>query len=400
MRSNTTIALLTRLWRDYMRQYWRLYLVAVFCMIIVGGMTAAMVRLVEPTLDIAFINKDQRLIITMALAFFLCAVIRGIANFGQSVLLYQIGFKIIESIQNQMFQTLQSADLQFFLRQGTSSQISRFTNDVTQLRLGLAKIFLSFGRDCSVLIFMCWTMISLNREMAFVVLALLPVTVVPIIWIGKQIRRLSRKTQNELSTMTSMLDDALKSIRQTIIYNRQDIEKARARTIFANVFDLSYRAARYSALNYPIMDLIGGAIMGGIILWGGMLILDGELSVGQFMAFFVAIISAYQPLRSLSKLNASLQEGLAATDRVFQLLDAKDLQTSEQEERQLVPTKHGDMAFENVGFSYKDDPQMIVKGISLQFPTKSITAIIGPSGSGKSTIMNLIAKLYEPTPTR
>ena len=388
-----TRLLVARLWRDYMRHYVGRIAIAVVCMTIVGAASGGVVYLVEKTLDDALIQGSETMIWFVAVGFFVVALVRGVANFAQTTLMHSVGLRIIERMQSQMFRALQRADIQYLHDEGTARQLSRFSNDVHFLRDAISKVFTSAGRDSIVVIVLVGQMFYLNWQMAIVAFVFFPLSVMPIIRIGRRLRRVSANTQTEFGQMTSVLDDSLKGARQVRAYRMQAYEQARADSAFAAMYKLIFKAAVVRSLTYPIMDGLSGGALAAILVWGGYQILEGAMTVGQFMAFFMAVITAYQPMRSIANLNAALQEGLAAAQRIFSVIDHEPTIQDKPDAKGLRP-HDGRVALKQVEFAYSSG-EPVLRGVDIEIPAGETVALVGPSGAGKSTVLNLIPRFYD-----
>ena len=388
-----TRLLVRRLWHDYMRHYLVRIALAVVCMVIVGASSGGIIYLVEVTLDEALIAGEERMIWYVALGFLGVAVLRGVANFAQTTLMHSLGLRIIERMQSQMFSALQHADIQHLHEEGTARQLSRFSNDVHFLRDAISKVFTSAGRDTIVVIVLVGQMFYLNWQMALVAFVFFPISVLPIIRIGRRLRRVSANTQTEFGQMTSVLDDSLKGARQVRAYRMQDYEQKRAQSTFEQMYHLIFKAAIVRSLTYPIMDSLSGGTLAAILIWGGYEILDGTMTVGKFMAFFMAVITAYQPMRSIANLNASLQEGLAAAQRIFAVIDYQPRIQDRPDAETLVPKK-GHIALKGVHFAYNNS-EPVLRDVTMDIPAGETVALVGPSGAGKTTVLNLIPRFYD-----
>lgn len=391
----TSRRLIGRLWRDYVSHFIPRIVAAVICMALVGGASGGMIFLVEKTLDDALISGNEDMIWFVAGGFLIIALTRGSANFAQATLMQSVGLNTIRMMQGQMFAALQRAEIQFLQDQGTARQLSRFSNDVHYLRVAVTKVFTTAGRDIMVAGVLIGQMFYINWQMAVVAFVFFPLSVYPIVKIGRRLRRVSTNTQQEFGQMTSVLDDSLKGARQVRAYRMHAYEQERADAAFSRMYRLMLKASIVRSLTYPLMDTLAGLALAGILIWGGYQILDGVMTVGQFMAFFIAVISAYQPMRSLANMNASLQEGLAAAQRVFGIIDHKPLIADKPG---AVPLKAGlgAVTLRAVSFAYGEtDP--VLHGVDMEIPAGKTVALVGPSGAGKTTVLNLIPRFYDVT---
>lgn len=389
---NTKI-LIKRLWNDYLADHKYRLTWAVFAMIVVAASTAGQARLIQPALDFAVQGSAKDYIWLIGLAFFGISLLKGIFNYIQMTVMMRIGYGCIETIQNQMFRKLMASDTAYLDHIGTGKQMSRFTSDVHMLRDTTTKVFVGFGKQLFTLIFLLSLCISLNPMMTLVTFITVPALIVPITKIGMRIRRMTRDSQEEMAQMNSVVDDALKGIQQVKSYNRQDYEIDRAGHSFQVLRELSNKIIRRQALFFPILEIFMGITLAGLVTWGGYMVYKETTTIGSFMAFFVAVIGAYQPIRALANLNTALQQGLAATQRIFELLESEPTIVDAPHAKQLS-LKQGTMAFDNVHFYYNQDTP-VVQGVSFAIPAQKTVALVGESGSGKSTVLSLISRFYD-----
>ncbi len=388
-----TQVLVRRLMKDYLRHHMGRISLAVLCMLVVAASTGAQARLIEPALNELLVNGNRVLLWVLPLTFLALSVTKGCANYVQTVMMQHVGLRLIVSLQDDMFARVIGADLAFLQRDATGKLISRFTNDVQFLRDAIVKTFTGIARDAVVVVALAGVMVYLNWRMALVALVVFPFSVIPIVYIGRRLRRVSASTQQTIGAVTGYLDDVLKGVRIVKAYGMEDYERERAHRQFESVFRFFLKAGRTRARSYPILESLGGLAIAGILLWGGYQVMHGETNVGQFMAFFAAVIMAYQPVRSLANLNSSLQLGLAAAQRIFEMIDYRASVVDRPGARPLE-VRRGEVALEAVTFSYDSGPPALHE-VSIVAPAGSTIALVGPSGAGKSTILNLIPRFYD-----
>lgn len=385
--------LIRRLARDYLRHHVKKIAVAILCMIVVGLATGTQAKLIEPALDRVFTQGDTTLLWVLPLVFLGVSVIKGFASFGQAVLMQKTGLRLCVMMQTEMFDRLIDADLKYIHSDATGKLISRFGNDINFTRDATVKTFTGFGRDMFTILVLAGVMIQTHWKMALVALVIFPISIFPIMYIGRRIRRLSRRTQVSLGDFTSFLDEVFKGFRQVKAYGMEDHERDRAKDVFESVYNLHYREGRTRSRSYPIMESLGGVVIALILAWGGYQIIHGDTTIGQFMTFFIAMGAAYNPLRSLANLNSSLQHGLAAAERVFTVLDYRPTIDDAPDSKPLVVTD-GHVALKGVHFSY-DAEKIALHDVSIDAPPGKTIALVGPSGAGKSTILNLVLRFFD-----
>jgi len=385
--------LIRRLARDYLRHHAKKIGFAILCMIVVGLATGTQAKLIEPALDRVFTQGDTTLLWVLPLVFLGVSVIKGFASFGQAVLMQKTGLRLCVMMQTEMFDRLIDADLKYIHSDSTGKLISRFNNDINFTRDATVKTFTGFGRDLFTILVLVGVMIQTHWKMALVALVIFPISIFPIMYIGRRIRRLSRRTQVSLGDFTSFLDEVFKGFRQVKAYGMEDHERDRAKDVFESVYNLHYREGRTRSRSYPIMESLGGVVIALILAWGGYQIIHGDTTIGQFMTFFIAMGAAYNPLRSLANLNSSLQHGLAAAERVFTVLDYRPAIDDAPDAKPLVVT-NGHVALKGVHFSY-DAEKVALHDVSIDAPPGKTIALVGPSGAGKSTILNLVLRFFD-----
>jgi subfamily B ATP-binding cassette protein MsbA len=382
---SSTRSLIKRLWTHYLRAHLGKISLSVLCMFVVAAAAGVQARLIEPALDQVLVSGDEKLLWILPIAFF--------GGLGQTVLMHKVGLRVIATLQSQMFSRIVTADIAFIHDDATGKFISRFTNDVNFLREAVIKVVTGFGRDLMLVIVLVGVMFYTDAWLAFMTFVVFPVSIAPIAMIGRRLRRVSSDTQSELGVMTAALDDIFKGMRQVKAYGAEPLEQNRADQLFERIYKLIYKAARVRSLSYPIMESLSGFAVAAVLCYGGYQVLNGETTVGRLMAFLTALVMAYQPLRSLSNLNASLQEGLASAERIFELIDYQRGIVDAPNAKPLRVTD-GHVRLENVHFSYNDALPALC-GISIDAPKGHKIALVGPSGAGKSTILNLLLRFYD-----
>ena len=390
---STTHALTRRLVRDHVRPHWQRLAGAMICMSLVAGATAANAWLMQPALDDVFLNNDRLMLVLIPIAVLAIALIKGGASYGQAVLMNYVGQRIIADIQTGMFGHLMRADLSFFHATSTGRLISRFTNDVQLLRNAVSTALTGIIKDFLTVIFLIGVMVYQDWLLAIVALVLVPMAFMPIVSIGRRMRRVSTNTQIEMGQLTTLLDETFQGARHIKAYGMEDYETSRAGKSVEAIFRLLQKAVRVRALSHPIMETLSGAAIAVVIFYGGSQVIAGTTTPGTFFSFIAALLMAYQPLKSLANLNANLQEGLAAAERVFQLLDIEP-EIRDRPNASALGVTAGRIQFDNVEFAYTPDKPAL-GGVTLEVPGGKTVALVGPSGAGKSTILNLIPRFYD-----
>lgn len=382
-----------RIWRDYVRHHKVAILLAIVCMVIVAASAGGQARLIEPALDKVLVTGDERLVWIIPLAFLAISIIKGFGSYGQTVLMNRVGLRVVTTLQSEMFDRIVRADLAYLHGDATGKLISRFTNDVNFLREAVIKTVTGSVRDLLTVVVLVGVMFYTHWVLATMAFIVFPVSVFPVIYLGRRLRRVSAETQAELGVLTALLDDVFKGVRQVKAYGMENHEQRRADGVFESIFRFILKAARVRARSYPIMETLGGLAIAGVLFYGGYQVLHGETTVGKLIAFLTALVMAFQPMRSLASLNASLQEGLAAAQRIFTMIDYRPAIVDSPDSGPLK-IEEGAIRYDDVTFSYGDGIPAL-RGVTIEARPGQKIALVGPSGAGKSTVLNLLPRFHD-----
>lgn len=386
-------ALVTRIVRDHLRHHLGKVGLAVLCMIIVAGTTATMAWLMQPVLDQIFLKKDRSMLAIVPFALVAVSLAGGAANYFQTVLMRRVGQRIVADLQIALFDHMMHADLALFHDQASGRIISRFTNDIQSMRIAVSTALTGTAKELLTLLFLIGVMIYQSWELSLIAAALFPVAIHPVMRLSKRMRKIADGTQRELGEFTAQLDETFTGVRVVKAYRREDYEVARARATVENLFRLYMKASRVQAAASPMMEALGGIAIAAVIAYGGSQVISGQTTPGAFFSFMTAMLMVYRPLRAIAGLNTNMQEGLAAADRLFAVLDERP------EIRDLpgaapLTVSDGALRFERITFSYGAEAPAL-REVSLEVPAGRMAALVGPSGSGKSTLMNLLLRFYD-----
>ncbi len=387
--------LVRRLLGTYIAPHRARITVAIVFMIVAAATTGAMAKLMEPIMDQVFQADERALIWPVALAVFAAFLTRGVADYLHGVQMNRVGQGIVATLQKELFDHLIRADLAFFHATSAGQLISRVINDVSVVRNALGECLTSIAKSSLTLLFLTGVMFYQDWGLAIGAFLAFPLAGGFVAMMGKRMRRYAAHTQAELGQFSTLLNQTFQGIRHVKGYGMEGFERARVGGIVDRLFALSCQAFRTSALMTPLGELLSGTAIVVVLIYGGLRVLDGDSTVGELMSFITAFLLAYEPMKRLSKLNARLQQGLAAAERVFELLDQPPTLVDRPAARPLAPARF-DIRFAGVGFHYGPDAPAL-DGIDLEVPHGRTVALVGPSGAGKSTILNLIPRFYDVT---
>ncbi|MBI05221.1 MAG: ABC transporter permease [Pelagibacteraceae bacterium] len=385
--------MVNRLVREQLWPQHKRILLTFLCMLLVAGTSASMIYLLKDVVDQVLIARDRTMLYLLPGAIIGLAIISGLAGYFEAVNMEVIGHRMVANLQSSMYRGVIRTDLQFFLDNSVGILISRFINDANLLRHSMAKALTGLIKDSLLVIFLLMILVFHNWSLALLTIIVFPLALYPIVKIGKRIRKISRNTQIETGDLTTLLDETFQGARHVKAYTMEKRESDRASDAIERVYQLTRKAARIQAISRPLMESLGGIALACAILFGGLLVIDGQMTTGELASFMAALLAAYKPMKNIANLNATLQQGLAATQRVFAILDLGSKITNSENARTIHDIR-GQISFEDVHFQY-NEKSTALNGINLQVDAGKTAALVGPSGSGKSTVLNLIPRFYD-----
>ncbi len=390
----TSAALARRLWRDYVRPRAPRLSVAVVLMAITAAAAASYAWVVKEAVDL-FDARDARILWLAPAAIVAVAAIRSVSLYFQVVMTNGLALKIMQQLQETMFARLMAADYARIAGESVGSLVSRFTNDVTLLREALVRAANNLIRDSLTVIATLGVMFYLDWMLTLLIVVVYPIAFYPVIRIGAALRRVSNEAQVQMGHVTSFLEESLSGARLVKTYGLQEQEQRRANAAFLERFRLSLSLFAGKARVDPILEVVGGLAAAGVIAFAGWRTLQGAATVGDLVGFVAALGVMAPAIRAIGTLSAVAQEGFAALDRIFALMDERPAIQNAPDAKALTGVK-GRVSFDDVAFAYGDGAPAL-NGVTLAAEPGEMIALVGPSGAGKSTILNLIPRLYEAT---
>lgn len=382
--------LLRRLLAEQVRPHLGSLVIALFAMIVVAAMTAATAWLLKPAIDQVFTERDPYWTMMIPIAVVIVVVIKGVATYFESTLMVGFGEKVIADTQIRLYSHLIRADLAWLHDMHSGKLISSFLFDATLLREAVTKALTGMVKDTLSLIFLTGVMFSMNWQLALIVCVIFPFVGLSTRRLGRKTRKSSAKGQQETGKLTTILSETFEGARMVKAYGMEQREIERARASVDTRLGHLMKVVRARAAASPTTEALGGIAVAVVIYIGGS---SATLTLGTLTAFIYAALTAYQPLKSLATMQTAMQEGLAAADRIFTILDIKPTITERNDARPLQ-VKGGEIRLESVSFRYASD-KTALDGISLVVPPGKKAALVGASGAGKSTLLNLVPRFYD-----
>ncbi|MFA5120260.1 ABC transporter ATP-binding protein [Zavarzinia sp.] len=387
-------SIIKRLLASAVKPHARRLVLAGIMMAIVAAMTAALAYLLDPAINDIFVKRDPTALYVVPAAVVISAIIKSIADYIQSVQMSYVGQRIVADTQLRLFERFMRADLAWIHDIHSGRLLSAFLYDAGLLSDAVSKGIVGLLRDSVSVVMLIGVMYYQNWRLAILASVGFPIAMLVMRKAGRKTRRVSTKAQAETGTLSSLLTERFDGTRLVKAYGREADEVATVTASVERRLGHLMRGVRTKSATVPINDAVGAAAIAGIILYAGSQAQTSEMSFGAFTSFIAAMIMAYQPLRSLSTLNNTWQEGLAAAERVFAMLDVKPRVVDAPDAKDLA-VERGEIAFDDVYFTYNDGTAAL-KGVTFTVPAGKTVALVGPSGGGKSTTINLIPRFYDP----
>ncbi len=368
-------------------------IIAMVGMVLVSGFSSAQAYMVKPLLDEIFGNKDAVLLNILPLVLLAVFFVKGVFYFLYSYLLEWVGQCVIRDLRNSIYIHLNKLSLTFFHHTPTGELISRIVNDVTLLQGAVSHALIRILRDFVSVIGLLGVVFYMDWRLALMSLVFLPLAAAPIIIFGKKFRSVSTTYQQSIGETTNILHETIGGARIVKAFCMEAKEEKRFANQIQHLFDTLMKETKYRCLSHPMVEFVAGIAISLIIWFGGMQVLKGTSTTGSFMAFLTALFMLYEPIKGVSKINSTIQSGLAAATRIFSLLDV-EADISDKAGATKLPPFHKSIEFARVSFAYEES-EPVLKEVDLQVRCGEVLAVVGPSGGGKTTLANLLPRFHD-----
>ncbi|MEQ9115202.1 MAG: ABC transporter transmembrane domain-containing protein [Rickettsiales bacterium] len=380
---------------QYLKKYLDKLILSLILMVVIASTTAFNVWLIKPALDGIFISKNYQLLMIIPMLVIITSIIKGIAAFYQNFLIKFVGQSIVNDMQLKLYRHLIYADMNFLEKNSSGKLISHFTNDITNLRNSVANIVTNLVRELLTVIFLIAVMLYNDTTLSMLTLVVFPLAILPILRMGKRIKKISGKTQHELGSYTSQLDEVFKNIRVVKSFTSEKHEVSVSEKKLSQILEYYRKSIRTDSLTSPIMELLGGVAIALVIWYGGTQVLNSSTSAGSFFSFIAALMSIYKPIKSLADINITIQSGLASAKRVLSILDQDFHNDHCPSRKKEIKVLRGKIEFNQITYGHTKNSST-VENLSFLIKPQTCVALVGESGSGKSTIIDLLLSFYNP----
>lgn len=368
--------------------------IAGLCMLGVATLTASLAYLVKPALDDIFFEKNLNMLVMIPAVVASVYILKGLCDFGQYYLMAFIGQSIIRDLRQQMFCKLENMSVGFFIKHSTGELLSRMNNDVSMVQGALTSAITGVVRDTLTVISLIAVVFFRDFKLALIAMIVFPLAIYPLLNFGRKMKRYSRRMLISLEDITDRLNETITGIRIVKAFAMEDYELGRFSQVNETLFNAFMRRFKVRAMSNPVMETLGGFGVCAIVTYGGYQVINGESTQGTFFSFMAALVMLYEPIKRISEVNNTVQEGMSAGERIFSLLDTEP-EVKDAPDAILLGDISGKVEFENVSFSYDSIP--VLKDINLVVNPGEAIAVVGESGVGKSTLLDLVPRFYDPS---
>ena len=364
------------------------------CMLVVGVTTSALAFLVKPALDEIFLKRNADMLKLIPLAVIGIYLVKGTCNYFQTVLMNFIGQRIVADLRAELYRKIQIQSLAFFTKHPTGVLMSRITNDVGYIQGAVSEAVTALLKDSFTLLCLVIVIFYRDWQLAIVAMFVFPLAVYPIAKFGQKMRQIATRAQVTLGSLTSLLQETISGTRIVKAFGMEAHENNRFSVENERLFRLSLKSISINAVSSPFMEFLGGLGISAIIFYGGYQVIHGQSTPGTFFSFLTALIMLYEPVKRLTNVNNTIQQGIAGAERVFSIMDlVPDIRN--RPDAVPLPRISREIEIRNVTFRYEEAP--VLKNINLRIRTGEAVAFVGMSGGGKTTLVNLIPRFYDVT---
>lgn len=392
----TGYQILSRLFKDSVKPYSLKLSSSFFFMIITALSTGLTAWILDPAIKMIFLDKNTQMLTIIPIAIIITLLIKGISTYWQTAILTDVGQRIIADTQIKMFSKITYSDLAWVQKNHSGKIISNFLYDVTLLQDSVSNSLANGVRDILTLICLIAVMYYQDWRLATVSLIAIPLVALLSKKLGKRMKKASTEGQVETGILATLLSENLDGTRVVKAYQQEEREIQKVSLSIYKRMHLIIKGIKTRAAASPFSEFLAGFGIAAALYYAGVRGIQGELALNEFVSFLGAMMLSFQPLKRLSAISTSIQDGFAAAVRIFNLMDQESYIKEADNANQLAIT-NGKIEFKDVSLSYENNKNLALSCISLIIEPGTTTALVGPSGAGKSSCLNLIPRFYDPS---
>jgi subfamily B ATP-binding cassette protein MsbA len=379
---------------EYSRPYRGRLAAAFGAMVLYGAASAAIAALIQPIFDQVLPTREN--LVPIAAAILIVYFLKGIGAYLSGYLMTDVGQRVVCDLRNVLFRHVLGQSAAFFSLQTTGRLMSRITNDVGQVQRAVSETLGDLARESLSLVGFTALMFYYDARLALVCLTGAPIVVYPLVRLGQRVRRTARRSQEALEQMSHVSAEAITGHRIVKAFGAEAREAGKFERASQHFYRTSMKVTGALSVLPPLMEFIGGVAFVAALVYGSQEIAAGRLSAGEFTAFIAALFMMYAPAKKLSRVNADLQQAMAAAERIFEILDSHN-EVQERPGAVPLPPFAQRIEFRDVRFAYGAGAGRTLDGVTFSVGAGQMLAIVGRSGAGKTTLVNLIPRFYDVT---
>jgi ATP-binding cassette, subfamily B, bacterial MsbA len=375
----------------YARPHRARLLAAVAAMVLYGAASAAVAALVQPVFDEALPTRAN--LGPIVAAIIAVYFVKGIGAYLSGFLMADVGQRVVRDLRNVLFRHILGQSAAFFSAQTSGRLISRITNDVSQIQQAVSETLGDLARESLALVGFVAVMFYYDARLALVCLTGAPLVVYPLVRLGQRVRRTTRRSQEALEQITHVSAEAFTGHRIVKAFGAESRETQKFEEASHHFYRTTMKVTSVLSIMPPTMEFIGGLAFAAALWYGSQEIVAGRLTTGEFVAFITALFLMYGPAKKLSRVNANLQQAMAASERIFEMLDTHS-EVREWPGALALPPFSSAIEFRDVHFAYGNGASTL-RGVTFSVQAGQMLAIVGRSGAGKTTLVNLVPRFYD-----
>jgi len=392
------VAIIRRVLAENGREYVPYYIFAVFCLLIVAGTTALSAWIMRDVVDEIFYYRRSDLIAALCLVIIVAFTVRGLASYGQSVILAKVGNNLVARYQQRLFDHLMKLGVGFFTENRSAHLAAQISQNVGGIRDLLNMTITSVSRDVVSLLALVAVMVWQDWFLSLIALLIGPPLVYTVNYLMRRMRRITRESIEVNSRLLGAMQEATQGITIVKAFTMESELSAKLAALIAQAEEQANRMARIAERVSPIAETLAGFAVAGVIAYAGYRALHGNQPPGTVFSFITALLLAYDPARRLARVQVGLERSLVNARMIYEILDLEPQQSDVADARPLA-VGAGEVRFDRVGFGYQDGVSVLEK-VSFTAAAGRTTAIVGGSGAGKTTLVALLQRFYDPSSGR
>jgi subfamily B ATP-binding cassette protein MsbA len=374
--------------------YWRMFALSLLGTVAFAATEPAMPALMKPLLDENFVSKNPEGLVKLPLLLMLLFTVRGAASFVSDYCIKWVATRVVMDLRKEMFDRLQTLPVSYFENNASGNIISKFTFNVQQVMSAATTVVITVVKDSLIIAGLLAYALYLNWQLSLVTFLIVPPTTLIISYFSRRMRRLSRSVQDSIGDITRVTQEAINGNREIKIFGGEEYEGRRFQKINNWIRRYRMKVGTASATIVPVVQIFTVAALSIVVYFASLQSQAGEITVGEFVALIAALALLSSPIKRLTRVNVTLQRGLAAAETIFALID----ESPEADSGQITLDKpQGEIEFRNIFYTHHGSNEPVLKDINIKIAPGETIALVGPSGGGKTTLVNLLPRFYNPT---